>query len=73
MINPIFQIAEYLDTRHTYFAVSRLIMLSGVQLRRYKADSPDDQAALRRVAQALRQVLTAEELATMTAALSFLK
>lgn len=69
MSNSIHAIVSYLDKNHTAFAVSRLIMLSGVPVRRYGVDAPEDDGARRRVLVALRQMFTEREVATLLAEL----
>ncbi|RYE83125.1 MAG: hypothetical protein EOO75_19730 [Myxococcales bacterium] len=57
----IHRIVRYLDEHHTAFAVSRLILLSGVPVRRFHAESIEEDATVQRVKAALRQILSADE------------
>ncbi len=63
--NQIWCIACFLEDRKDAFAVSRLIMLSGVRVREFAASTAEDPAALRKVEAALAALLTAEEAADL--------
>jgi hypothetical protein len=65
MVGQMHRIVHFLDERHTAFAVSRLIMLSGVQVRRYSPDAVDDPALLKRVMAGLKHMLSAADLAEL--------
>jgi hypothetical protein len=65
MAGQIYRIVHFLDERHTAFAVSRLIMLSGVQVRRYPQELVDDPVLLKRVMAGLKHMLSAGELAEL--------
>ena len=45
MASRIYRIVKYVEDRFSSFAVSRLIMLSGVRVRLYTEDSVDDPQA----------------------------
>lgn len=56
MASRIYRIVAYVEGRFSSFAVSRLIMLSGVKVRSYTPDSvddPQDFAKIRRAVQDL--------------------
>lgn len=55
----------HLEERHTSFAVSRLIMMSGIPVRKFGADSEDSPEALGKIRVALRGILSQEALARM--------
>lgn len=55
-------IVTFLEERWSAFAVSRLIMLSGVNVRSFTPQSHDDPEALRKVEAALTQMLSADEM-----------
>jgi uncharacterized membrane protein len=59
----IYQIVCHLEAEHTSFAVSRLIMMSGVSVRKFASDSEDSLASLSKIQAALRSLLKADELA----------
>jgi hypothetical protein len=48
------------EERHTSFAVARLIMMSGVQLRKYGETTVDDPDDIHRLAVAVRSVLPSD-------------
>jgi hypothetical protein len=62
MPNKLHKIVQYLEEQKTSFAVCRLILASGVNLKAYREDIKDDADALRRVEAALPAILTPEEL-----------
>lgn len=65
MDSQIFQIVAFVEARLTPFAVSRLIMMSGVPVRKYSRDSSDDPQHLRRVRAALKSLLSARDLSDL--------
>lgn len=69
MASRIFQLVQLIERRHTSFAVSRLIMLSGVKVRQYSADSIDDPQDLARVERAARGLLPEPDHDSVTAVL----
>ncbi len=60
--SEIFQIVVFVEARRTTFAVSRLIMMSGVSVRKYQKDSVDHPQDLRKVRSALRALLDDAEI-----------
>lgn len=61
----IHQIVSYLEARHTSFAVSRLIMMSGIPVRKFTPASEDSTELLTKIQMALRGLLKAEDLKRM--------
>jgi hypothetical protein len=61
----IHQIVCYLEERHTSFAVSRLIMMSGIQVRKFTPTSEDSADTLTKIRMALRGLLKVEDLKRM--------
>lgn len=66
MSGEVYRIVKFLEERKSAFAVSRLIMLTGLRIRKYHATSPDDPDVLRRIDAALPQLLSPEEIAELT-------
>lgn len=62
MANRISRITSFVEKRKLGFGVARLIMMSGVNVRSFGPNDPDPPDALRRLEQALPQLLTAQEL-----------
>ena len=62
MANRISRITAYVEKRKLGFGVARLIMMSGVNVRSIGPNDPDPPDALRRLEQALPQLLSAQEL-----------
>ena len=60
-MNKIHTITRFVDGRKHAFAVSRLIMLSGVPVRKYAPESPEDPVAVAKVMAVLPGLLTPEE------------
>lgn len=56
MASRIYRIVRYVEHHFSPFAVSRLIMLSGVKVRRYTEHSSDDPQDFQRVWRALCEV-----------------
>ncbi len=56
MASRIYRIVAYVESRFSSFAVSRLIMLSGVKVRRYTLDDNDDPQDLAKVWRAVQQL-----------------
>lgn len=56
MASRIYRIVSYVESRFSSFAVSRLIMLSGVKVRHYSQDDVDDPQDLAKVWQAVQQL-----------------
>ena len=69
MTGHLFQITQFVEQRKTPFSVSRLIMMTGVKLRQFTATTPDDEAALQKVRQALPSVLVEAEIRELEAVL----
>lgn len=69
MGSRIYQLVQLIELRHTSFAVSRLIMLSGVKVRKYTQDSVDDPNDLARVERAARTLLSEPEHESLNAVL----
>lgn len=61
----IHRILRYLEERHTSFAVSRLIMASGVPVRKYGPESDDNEKVIDQIRLALRGILSEAELQRM--------
>jgi hypothetical protein len=61
----IHRILRYLEERHTSFAVSRLIMASGVPVRKYGPESDDNEKVIAQIRLALRGILSETELQRM--------
>ena len=70
MESQIYRIVAFVEARLTPFAVSRLIMLSGVSVRKYGRVSIDDPQDLRKVRAALRALLNPRELGEIDALLA---
>ena len=62
MANRIFLITQYIEKHKTGFGVARLMMMSGVNVRSYGAQDPDQLEALARVRQVLPDLLSGQEL-----------
>ncbi len=62
MANRISRITAFVEKRKLGFGVARLIMMSGVNVRGFGPNDPDPPDALRRLEQALPQLLSAQEL-----------
>ena len=65
MESQIFRIVTFIETRLTPFAVSRLIMMSGVPVRKYEKFSKDDANDLRKVRAVLKTLLNAQDLSEL--------
>ena len=65
MESEIFRIVMFVETRLTPFAVSRLIMMVGVPVRKYERFSKDDANDLRKVRAALKMLLNAHDLSEL--------
>jgi hypothetical protein len=61
MPGQIHAIVKFVEERKSPFAVSRLIMMTGVTLRNTTANSADPPEALNKVKSAVRELLTPEE------------
>ncbi|MDI1450934.1 hypothetical protein [Polyangium sp. 6x1] len=55
-------VVRQLDRKHGAFFISRLILMTGINLRTYDAATPDDPHAVTKVARALRSLVPATEL-----------
>lgn len=62
MANRISRITSYVERKKLGFGVARLIMMSGVNVRSFGPNDPDPPDALRRLEQALPQLLSAQEM-----------
>jgi hypothetical protein len=62
MANKIHQITVFVEKRKLGFGVARLLMLSGVDLRQFSAQSPDNAGDFDRVWKALPAILSPQEL-----------
>jgi len=60
-----YKIVQYLEHKHASFFVSRLILLTGIPLRRFTSVTPDDPATLRKIRKALSTLLRQEEIEEM--------
>jgi hypothetical protein len=69
MDSQIFCIVAFVERRLTPFAVSRLIMMSGVSVRKYTQHSKDDSQDLRKVRAALKTILSVRDLSELEEAL----
>ena len=65
MRGTIHRIVKLVELRKSPFAVSRLIMMTGIPVRQYDASAEDDPAAMVKIEKALRELLTADELAEL--------
>ena len=65
MESHIFRIVTFVEDRLTPFAVSRLIMMSGVSVRKYERFSKDDSNDLRKVRAALKTLLNIRDLSEL--------
>ena len=65
MAGKLFQITRFVEEKKTSFAVGRLVMLSGVNLRKATVESPDDAAEIAKVMHALTGLLSHTELAEL--------
>ncbi|WNG45519.1 hypothetical protein F0U60_16495 [Archangium minus] len=70
MANRISRITSFVEKRKLGFGVARLIMMSGVNVRSFGPNDPDPPDALRRLEQALPQLLTPQELKELLGLLS---
>jgi hypothetical protein len=70
MANRISRITAYVEKRKLGFGVARLIMMSGVNVRSIGPNDPDPPDDLRRLEQALPQLLSAQELSELQQLLS---
>ncbi|MFE8596514.1 hypothetical protein KYC5002_13690 [Archangium violaceum] len=70
MANRISRITAFVEKRKLGFGVARLIMMSGVNVRSIGPNDPDPPDALRRLEQALPQLLSAQELSELQQLLS---
>jgi hypothetical protein len=70
MPNRISRITTYVEKRKLGFGVARLIMMSGVNVRNFGPNDPDPPDALRRLEQALPQLLSVQELQELQQLLS---
>ncbi|AKJ05990.1 hypothetical protein ATI61_110263 [Archangium gephyra] len=70
MANRISRITAYVEKHKLGFGVARLIMMSGVNVRSIGPNDPDPPDALRRLEQALPQLLSAQELSELQQLLS---
>ena len=61
MTGRIYRAVKHVEHIKSPFAVSRLIMMTGVSLRRFGEGTEDDPVALKKFQDALVQVLTPEE------------
>jgi hypothetical protein len=61
----IFRITQALSAQRSPFFLGRLILRSGVNVRDFQADTPDDLALLQKLKDALRVLLTEPELAEL--------
>ncbi|MDC3959624.1 hypothetical protein [Polyangium jinanense] len=55
-------VVRQLDRKHGAFFISRLILMTGINLRTYDAATPDDPHAVAKLARALRSLVPATEL-----------
>lgn len=62
MAGRIRQIVELLEQRHSPFLVSRLILMTGVRVREFTSDSPDDPTVLRKLEKALRTLVSESDM-----------
>ncbi len=62
MANRIFLITQYIEKRKTGFGVARLMMMSGVNVRSYNSQDPEQPESLARLHQALPDLLSGKEL-----------
>ncbi len=56
MASRIYRIVKYVEDHFSSFAVSRLIMLSGVKVRKYTRDSSDDPQDFAKVWRAVQEL-----------------
>jgi hypothetical protein len=70
MANRISRITSYVEKHKLGFGVARLIMMSGVNVRSIGPNDPDPPEDLRRLEQALPQLLSAQELSELQQLLS---
>ncbi len=54
-------VVEFLERKYGAFAISRLIMMSGVPVRSFTATTPDDREALQKVRAAVMNLLSRDE------------
>jgi hypothetical protein len=62
-LGQIHRLMSFVEQRHSTFAVTRLIMVTGVNLRAFGPDADDDPEVLQSLHRALPRVLSAEEAA----------
>lgn len=70
-VGAIFEVVQFIEQRRSAFAVSRLIMMTGVPVRRFEAGTVDDPEAVRKIRQALPGLLEPEELRELGSALGW--
>ena len=61
----IYRMIKLVEQLKSPFAVSRLIMMTGIPVRQFDATAEDDPVALVKIEKALRELLTADELADL--------
>jgi hypothetical protein len=66
MTGTVARIVRWLDERHGAFMVARLIMKTGIKVRDYGDQSPDEKEVLRRLEAALASLLSSEDYQTAT-------
>lgn len=57
-----YEIVQYLERRHNSFFVSRLIMLTGLSLRKFTSATPDDPLTLKKIRRALATLLRSDQI-----------
>lgn len=62
MANRIWQITQFVEQKRLGFGVARLLMMTGVPLRDFQADTPDAADQEERVRRELPKVLTTAEM-----------
>ena len=70
MANRIFLITQYIEKRKSGFGVARLMMMSGVNVRGFAPQDPEQPESLERVQRALPELLSALELRELERILS---
>lgn len=63
--NRLYQVVDWLEQSQSPFAIARLIMMSGVNLRKIKESDPEDRRLMLRVEQAARAILSDSDLQTL--------
>jgi hypothetical protein len=65
MDNRLYRTVEWLERSQSPFAIARLIMMSGINLRKIGPSDPEDRRSMIRIEQAARSILSTADLAVV--------